>query len=83
MGNMSKIVGAAGAVVGTLYLSKSENRKKVKGQLNKAKKKLSTRYIKNLGKPADIDHSEMISEGAMTSVQYYNNLQQESLKNKQ
>lgn len=80
MGNILKTVGAAGAIAGTVYLSKGENRKKVKGQLNKAMKKLNTRYVKNLGKPSDIEDSDMIDEGAMTSVQYYNQLQQESVK---
>ncbi|MDW0110607.1 hypothetical protein [Sporosarcina aquimarina] len=81
MGSISKVIGAAGAVAGTVYLSKTENRKKVKAQLNKAVKKLNTSYVKNLGKPSDIDDSEMINEGAMTSVHYYNELQQKSKMN--
>lgn len=77
--NITKLVGVAGAVAGTAYLSKSENRKKVKGQLNKAVEKLNTKYVRNLGKPSDIHDAEMVDEGAMTSVQYYNRLQQKSL----
>lgn len=81
MGKITKLVGAAGAVAGTAYLSKSENRKKVKGQLNRAVKKLNMKYYRNLGKPSDLDDSDMVGEGAMTSVQYYNKLQQKSEKN--
>lgn len=80
LGKIIKAIGAAGAVAGTVYLSKSKNRKQVKGQLNKALNKLNTSYVKNLGKPSDINDADMIDEGAMTSVRYYNELQQESGK---
>ncbi|MGK7377309.1 hypothetical protein ACSFXN_05670 [Planococcus sp. 1R117A] len=79
MGKITKLVGVAGAVAGSAYLAKSENRKKVKGQLNKAVEKLNTKYVRNLGKPSDIPDAEMVDEGAMTSVQYYNRLQQKSI----
>ncbi|ETP67355.1 hypothetical protein SAMN04487975_101342 [Planococcus glaciei] len=82
VGKITKLVGAAGAVAGTAYLSKSENRKKVKAQLNKAAEKLNTKYVRNLGKPSGIDDAEMVDEGAMTSVRYYNKLQQKSLDSK-
>ncbi|WOV86550.1 hypothetical protein QWT69_11595 [Sporosarcina oncorhynchi] len=81
MGKFIKAVGAAGVVAGSVYLSKSENRKKVKGQLNKVVNNLNKGYVKNLGKPTDIDDSEMVDEGALTSIKYYNNLQQKSENN--
>lgn len=78
MGKITKLVGTAGVVAGTAYLSKSETRKKVKGQLNKIREKLNTEYIRNLGKPSDKNDAEMVDEGALTSVQYYNRLQEKS-----
>lgn len=78
MGKFIKAVGAAGVVAGSVYLSKSENRKKVKGHLSKVVNNLNTSYVKNLGKPTDIEDSEMVDEGALTSVRYYNKLQQKS-----
>lgn len=78
MGKITKAVGMAGVVAGTAYLSKKENRKKATRQLNKAMKNLNTQYVKNLGKPSDQTDSEMVDEGALTSVQYYNRLQQKA-----
>ncbi|ANU28497.1 hypothetical protein [Planococcus versutus] len=78
MGKFTKVVGAAGVVASTVYLSKSKNRKKIKGHLNRAMKNLDTEYVKELGKPIDMDDSEMVDEGALTSVQYYNELQQKA-----
>ncbi|MFS0575986.1 hypothetical protein AB1K83_10140 [Sporosarcina sp. 179-K 3D1 HS] len=78
MGNFTKWVGVAGVVAGAAYLSKSGNREKIKGQLDKAMKRLNTSYVKNLGKPLDIDDAQMVDEGAMTSVQYFNRLQDKS-----
>lgn len=37
-------------------------------------------YIANLGKPSDRDDANMVDEGAMTSIQYYNRLIEEDLK---
>ncbi|MBP1971781.1 hypothetical protein J2Z83_003936 [Virgibacillus natechei] len=76
MGKITKVVGVAGAVAGAAYLSKSENRQKVKGQLDKTVKKVNSSYAKNSGKPSDIDDAKMVDEGAMTSVQYYNRKQE-------
>ncbi|RST72504.1 hypothetical protein D4T97_015715 [Siminovitchia acidinfaciens] len=76
MGKFTKLVGVAGVVTGAAYLSKSENRRKVQGQLNKAIKRLNSSYVKNLGKPSNIDDAEMVDEGAITSVRYYNKLQE-------
>ncbi|QDI90759.1 hypothetical protein EPH95_05840 [Salicibibacter halophilus] len=77
MGKVTKAVGVAGAVAGAAYLSKSENRQKVKRQLAKITGKENSSYLKKLGKPSDIDDANMVDEGAMTSVQYYNRLQEE------
>lgn len=95
---LSKAVGVAGAAATAAYLSKKENREKVKNEFDKAKQnpqkyynnisskakqqiekiqsKLDPKYKKNLGKPADLEESDMVEEGALTSVQYYNELQE-------
>ncbi len=78
MGKFTKVIGAASVVAGTAYLAKSKNRKKLKGHLNRTMKNINTQYVKELGKPTDIDDSEMVDEGALTSVQYYNDLQQKN-----
>ncbi|MBM7600595.1 hypothetical protein JOC34_003006 [Virgibacillus halotolerans] len=78
MGKLTKAIGVAGAVAGAAYLSKSENRKKTKLQFNKVINKLGSQYVKDWGKPEEIDDAHMVDEGAMTSVQYYNEVQQES-----
>lgn len=77
MGKLTKVVGIAGVAAGAAYLSKSENRKKVKVLLDKAfGKKDPSSYITQLGRPSDIDDAKMVDEGAMTSVQYYNDLRE-------
>lgn len=78
MGKLTKAVGVAGAVAGVAYLSKSENRDKVKIQMNKVISKLNSEYVKELGKPVEIADANMVDEGAMTSVQYYNELQEKA-----
>lgn len=78
MGKLTKVVGLAGAAAGAVYLSKSENREMVKSQLNKAMKSLNSTYVKDLGKPTETDDAKMVDEGAMTSVQYYNELQEKA-----
>lgn len=78
MGKLTKAVGVAGAVAGAAYLSKSENRDKVKIQMNKVISKLNSEYVKELGKPVEIADANMVDEGAMTSVQYYNELQEKA-----
>ncbi|QQK80722.1 hypothetical protein HUG20_13000 [Salicibibacter cibi] len=82
MGKVTKAVGVAGAVAGAVYLSKGENRQKVKRQLAKIQGKEDSSYLKNLGKPSDIEDANMVNEGAMTSVQYYNRLQDEKTESK-
>lgn len=82
MGKLTKAVGVAGVVAGAAYLSKSENRRKAKSQLDKVINKLGSQYVKDWGKPEGIDDANMVDEGAMTSVQYYNELQDKS-KSKQ
>lgn len=81
MGKFKKIVGAAGVVAGVAYLSKKENRDKLKKQLDHTistfRKKTK---VKELGKPVDIADAQMVDEGALTSVQYYNELQEEKSK---
>lgn len=83
MGKMKKIAGLAGAAA-VAYLSKSENREKVKGQLSGMIQRLNSSnsdhvsYEKKLGKPSNIEDSKMVDEGALTSVKYYNEHQDES-----
>jgi len=83
MGRMAKIAGLAGAAA-VAYLSRSKNREKVKGQLRGMAERLNSSssdhisYEKELGKPSNIEDSKMVGEGALTSVQYYNEHQDES-----
>lgn len=76
LGKLSKAIGVAGVVAGAAYLSKSENRENVKKQINKVITKVNPQYTKKLGKPRDIQDAAMVDEGALTSVQYYNELQE-------
>lgn len=76
MGKFGKIIGVAGAVAGAAYLSSSENREKIKSQFTKAVNKFNSSYLKDLGKPSELEDAKMVDEGAMTSVQYYNKLQE-------
>ena len=78
MGKLSKVLGVAGVAAGATDLSKSENREKLKKQLNKGLNKFNKTDVKSWGKPSDVEDAEMVSEGAMTSVQYYNKLQGKS-----
>ncbi|MCJ7842453.1 hypothetical protein MUB24_16415 [Lederbergia sp. NSJ-179] len=74
MGKIGKIVGVAGAVAGVAYLANSGNREKLKKQFNK----FNASYLKGLAKPSELEDAKMVDEGAMTSVQYYNELQEKS-----
>lgn len=98
MSTLKKVVGAAGAAATAVYLSKKENRDKVKQEFDKVKQdpkqyyndvstkakqqvdkitgKLNKDYKKNLGKPDDLEDADMVEEGALTSVQYHNELQE-------
>ncbi|MBR7554854.1 hypothetical protein ACFFJI_04340 [Allobacillus sp. GCM10007491] len=78
MGKLSKALGVAGVAVGATYLSKKENRQKLKKQINKGLNKFNKTDVKSWGKPSDVEDAEMVSEGAMTSVHYYNQLQGKS-----
>jgi hypothetical protein len=73
------IAGAAGAVAGAAYLSKSENREKVKKLVGLGDQS----YVKKIGRPGAVgakDDAKMVDEGALTSVQYYNKLQEAQSK---
>lgn len=80
MGKFGKILGVAGAVAGAAYLSNSENREKVKKHWESTIHKINPAYLKNLAKPKDMEDAKMVDEGAMTSVQYYNETQEDSDK---
>lgn len=78
MGKVTKLIGAAGVLAGAAYLSKEDNRKKVKRRLDKAVYKATSwtndPYLLHLGKPDESRDANMVDEGAMTSVLYYNEL---------
>lgn len=82
MGKLTKAIGVAGVVAGAAYLSKDKNRRKAKHQLEKVMKKMGPQYVKDWGKPEGINDANMVDEGAMTSVQYYNELQDEAKNEK-
>lgn len=84
MGKVTKTIGiagaAAGAAAGAMYLSKSENRSKLKQQIEKIVGKENSDFVKKLGRPGTqgaTEEAKMVDEGALTSVQYYNELQEE------
>ncbi len=78
MGKVTKLIGAAGVLAGAAYLSKESNRQKMKRGLDKAVYKAtswtSDPYLLHLGKPDETRDANMVDEGAMTSVLYYNEL---------
>ncbi len=94
MGKLTKIVGAAGAVAAGVLLSKKENRDIVKQEVKQAMndpKGYSTKLLdkalrrrnkpeSELGMPKDPQDAKMVSEGALTSVNYYNKHQEEEEK---
>ncbi len=87
MGKVTKLIGAAGILAGAAYLSKEENQKTVKRGVDKVIKKASTwtddPYMIQLGKPDEEHDANMVDEGAMTSVLYYNELREEASKKQQ
>lgn len=87
MGKVTKLIGAAGVLAGAAYLSKENNRKKVKRGLDKAVYKAtswtSDPYLLHLGKPDEEQDANMVDEGAMTSVLYYNELRDDAAKENQ
>lgn len=64
MSKIKKVAGAASLALGAAYL------------LNKRKKA----NAKKLGKPYDIQDANMVNEGALTSIQYYNEMQEKALE---
>lgn len=82
MGKVTKLIGAACVVAGVAYLSKEDNREKVKSGIDKAVDKAGSwtkdPYTLHLGKPDEEQDANMVDEGAMTSVQYYNELRSEA-----
>ena len=84
MGRKTKLVSAVGLVAGVLYLTK--NKETVKKGIDKGidlavsqvGKWTSDPYVKKLGRPDDLRDSNMVDEGAMTSVQYYTDLREDS-----
>lgn len=83
MGKLTKTIGIAGAAAGIAFLSKSENREKLKTQIGKLVGEENLPYVKKLGRPGAVgavEDAKMVDEGALTSVQYYNKLQEESEK---
>jgi len=80
VGKLTKAIGVAGVAAGVVFLSKSENREKVKKEFGKLVAEKDSAYVKKLGKPGTVDDAKMVDEGALTSVQYYNKLQEEEGK---
>lgn len=84
MNKRTKIIGVAGVAAGAVYLSQSENRQKLKQLLDKVlNKNASSSGVEKLGRPSGPADADMVDEGAMTSVQYFNELQQEYKDHKQ
>lgn len=71
MRKRTKFIIGAGLVAGALYASKTETGQLIKGAMNKW---TDDDYIINLGKPNEARDANMVDEGAMTSVLYYNEL---------
>lgn len=84
MGKKTKLVSAVGLAAGVLYLTK--NRETVKKGIDKGLDLAVSQvgrwtndpYVKKLGRPDDLRDSNMVDEGAMTSVQYYTDLREDS-----
>lgn len=78
MGKLKVAIGAAGLAASVVFLSNKENRSKLKSQVNQMMRKFDTKSnIGDIGQPTDIPDAKMVDEGAMTSVQYYNEWQEE------
>ena len=75
MRKRTKFIVGAGLAAGVLYATKTENRQMILGQIeNVVNKWTDDEYIINLGKPDEARDANMVDEGAMTSVLYYNEL---------
>lgn len=90
----SNLLMAGIAAAAYAYFSKKENRDKAMVQFNNLKTKMNN-YMENSSTskstygtaghpdPQDVDDNKMVDEGAMTSVQYYNEeVQDKSTKKK-
>ena len=71
MRKRTKFIIGAGLAAGVLYASKTETGQLIKGAVNTW---TDDDYIINLGKPDETRDANMVDEGAMTSVLYYNEL---------
>lgn len=71
MRKRTKFIIGVGLAAGALYASKTETGQLIKGAMNKW---TDDDYIINLGKPNEARDANMVDEGAMTSVLYYNEL---------
>lgn len=71
MRKRTKFIIGAGLAAGVLYASKTEAGQLIKGAVYKW---TDDDYIINLGKPYEVRDANMVDEGAMTSVLYYNEL---------
>lgn len=81
MSKLKKIIGAAGITASVAFLSKKENRDKLKQQVGQAIDKFTKNTNDNeQRKLVEIANAKMMDEGAMTSVQYYNEKQEEELE---
>lgn len=81
MRKRTKFLIGAGLTAGTLYAAKKENREMIKEQVESVVRKWTDDdYIIHLGKPEEVRDSNMVDEGAMTSVQYYYDLRDQEAK---
>lgn len=71
MRKRTKFIIGAGLAAGVLYASKTEAGEIIRDAVNKW---TDDDYIINLGKPDERRDANMVDEGAMTSVLYYNEL---------
>lgn len=79
MRKRTKFIVGAGLAAGVLYATKTENRQMILGQIeNVVNKWTDDEYIINLGKPDEVRDANMVDEGAMTSVLYYNELREKA-----
>lgn len=79
MGKLKKVVGAAAIVAGVAFLSKGGSNRKTKEQ-TKTKKQYKPSYVERVLNPSDIDDAKMVNEGAVSSIQYYNDYKEKHSK---
>lgn len=82
MKKVTKLIETAGLVTDAGDLSKEAYRETVIEDINEVLKDpkpwTDDKYVINLGKPTEAYDSNMVDEGAMTSVLYYNDLRDKS-----